>query len=91
MEALSRQGVVVEEQPKEQEAEECAPEAEAEVEEEEEEEEERKWPQQGSRAGSGPCGAKRRPAIAPLKVTVSNALQIHRWGEGTQEGLLPPS
>ena len=71
----------MEEQPKEQEAEECAPEVE---EEEEEEEEERKWPQQGSRAGSGPCGAKRRPTIAPLKVTVSNALQI-------QEGLLPPS
>jgi hypothetical protein len=80
--------VVVEEQPKEQEAEECAPEAGVE---EEEEEEERKWPQQGSRAGSGPCGAKRRPAIAPLKVTVSNALQVQRWGEGTQEGLLPPS
>ena len=89
MEALSRRRVVVEEQPKEQEAEECAPEAG--VEEEEEEEEERKWPQQGSRAGSGPCGAKRRPAIAPLKVTVSNALQVQRWGEGTQEGLLPPS
>ena len=88
MEALSRRRVVVEEQPKEQEAEECAPEAGVE---EEEEEEERKWPQQGSRAGSGPCGAKRRPAIAPLKVTVSNALQVQRWGEGTQEGLLPPS
>ena len=78
----------MEEQPKEQEAEECAPEVE---EEEEEEEEERKWPQQGSRTGSGPCGAKRRPAIAPQKVTVSNALQIQRWGEGTQEGLLPHS
>ena len=88
MEALSRRRVVVEEQPKEQEAEECAPEAGVE---EEEEEEERKWPQQGSRAGSGPCGAKRRPAIAPLKVLVSNALQVQRWGEGTQEGLLPPS
>ena len=70
-----------------QEEEECALEEE---EEGEEEEEDRKWPRQGSQAGSCPCGAKWRPAIAPLKVPVSNALQMQRWGEGAQEGPLPP-
>lgn len=72
-----------EEAEREEQEEECAPEV-------EEEGVGRKRPRQRSRAGFGPRGAKRRPAIAPLKAPSTSALRIQRWGEGTQEGHLPP-